>query len=87
MSNIDPLQNFERLAAQLRDVPMPPTDVTRHVLRRIHTIQTSSDKIFTYFALGSGLIAATVLLVGVFALGNVSNSLTEFFEIVPPIGL
>ena len=99
MTNVDPLQDFERLAARVKDMPPPSIHVVPQVtqmiswkssaMRRVHAAEVSSQRTLAFLAGVSCAAAMVVTAVGAYflMLMQVTDPLEALFEIVPPIGL
>jgi hypothetical protein len=93
MTNIDPLEEFERLSARLKADQPPAVHVAHQVIHRIRAAEpaaaaaVASERTLAFMALGSCAAAATVVMVGLSWLSELADPLGALFEIVPPIGL
>jgi hypothetical protein len=81
------LQDFERLAANLKDDGPPSIRVAPQVMRRVRAAEVSSQRTLALLAGVSCAVAMVVTAVGVSLLMQVTDPLEALFEIVPPIGL
>jgi hypothetical protein len=87
MRNVDPLQEFEQLAARLKMDSPPPVRVVAQVMRRVRAAQGASERTLAFLAAGSCVAAIVVVMVGLSLLSELTDPLEALFEIVPPIGL
>jgi len=67
--------------------PPPAVHVAPHVMRRIRTAQTVSERTLAIFAASSFATAVMTAAIGFLLLPEFDNPLAAFLQIVPPIGL
>mgnify|MGYP006972378574 CR=1 FL=1 len=87
MKPSDPLRRLEELLPRAAADAPPPVNVLPRVMRRVCAAQaqTEPDRALMFFALGSCLLAAVVLMVGLSVLQEPADPMGAFFQIVPPI--
>lgn len=85
MDKHDPLMRLEGLASRLAEDHPPPVHVVPHVMRRIRTAETASERTLELFAAASCLFAVAVVVVGLSLLSQQPDPLGAVFQIVPPI--
>jgi len=86
MNGLDPLKEFERVAARLWWGEPPSVHVVAQVMRRVRAAEATADRTLALFAAGSCVAATAVVVLGVWLLSQVDNPLGAIFQIVPPIG-
>lgn len=84
---MEPLLEFERLTARLKEDAPPSVHVMPQVMRRVRAARVASERTLALLAAGSCVLAATVAVVGLSLLSEVTDALEGVFQIVPPIGL
>jgi len=86
MNGIDPLKEFERMAARLWWDEPPSVHVVAQVMRRVRTAEATAERTLALFAAGSCVAATAAVVLGFWLLSQVDNPLGAIFQIVPPIG-
>ena len=86
MNGIDPLKEFERVAARLWWGEPPSVHVVAQVMRRVRAAEATADRTLALFAAGSCVAATAAVVLGFWLLSQVDNPLGAIFQIVPPIG-
>jgi hypothetical protein len=86
MNGLDPLKEFERMAARLWWDEPPVVHVAAEVMRRVRAVEATAERTLALFAAGSCVAATAVVVLGFWLLSQVDNPLGAIFQIVPPIG-
>ena len=86
MNGLDPLKEFERVAARLWWDEPPSVHVVAQVMRRVRAAEATADRTLALFAAGSCVAATAAVVLGFWLLSQVDNPLGAIFQIVPPIG-
>jgi hypothetical protein len=82
---MDELKGIERLAALARHEPAPTPDVAEAVLARLRLREETPAAPLAWFAAGSALAAAAVLVMALRAWAAWSDPLVELFHFVPTV--